>query len=103
MVLRGNAGNWLDNNGYWGGPMYVHKITLYEIRRIKMDTSYYIGGTGKKNDFLDLFRLPRNLRLKLSLDNKTWRKKNREKNDDKYPIFDVEVGQKISLGALFNS
>ena len=42
--------------------------------------------------------------LELSLDNKTWRKKNRKKkNDDKYPIFDVEVGQKICLGALFST
>ena len=34
--------------------------------------------------------------LELSLDNKTWRKKNCKKIDDKYPIFDVEVGQKYA-------
>ena len=48
-----------------------------------------------------MIRLPRNLELKLSLDNKTWRKNNRKKIYDKYPIFDVEVGQKICLGAQF--
>jgi hypothetical protein len=45
--------------------------------------------------------MPRNLGLKLSLDNKTWRKKNRKQIDDKYPNFDVEVGPKICLGAHF--
>ena len=38
-----------------------------------------LGHTSKKSDFFDLFRLPRNLGLKLSLDNKSWRKKNCKK------------------------
>ena len=62
----------------------------------------WVGGTSKKSIFLDLFRLPQNSGLKLSLDDKYWRKKNRKKIDDKYPIFYVEVGQKICLGALFS-
>ena len=45
--------------------------------------------------------MPRNLVLKLSLDNKKLHKRNRKKIDDKYPNFDVEVGQKICLGACF--
>ena len=61
-----------------------------------------VGGTSKKSDFSYLFRLRQNSGLKLSLDNKTWRKKNRKEIDDKYPIFDVKVGQKICLGALFS-
>ena len=50
----------------------------------------------QKKDYLDLFRTSRNSGLMISLDNKTWRKKNRKKNDDKYPNFDVEVGQKYA-------
>ena len=61
-----------------------------------------LRGTSKKSDLLDLFRLPRNLGLKLSLDNKLGAKRI-GKNDDKYPIFDVKVGQKICLGALFSA
>ena len=39
-----------------------------------------LGGTSKKSIFLDLLRLPQNSGLKLSLDDKYWRKKNRKKN-----------------------
>ena len=46
-------------------------------------------GHEQKSYFLDLFRLPQNSGLKLSLDNKTWRKKNHKKIDNKYPNFDV--------------
>ena len=49
-----------------------------------------------------MFQLPRNLGLKLSLDNKLGTKRIVKKIDDKYPIFDAEVGQKICLGALFS-
>ena len=86
-----------DGCGFWTLQLRFQKRTLQSNL---MNLSR--GHEQKKGDFLELFGLPRNLGLKLSLDHKTWRKKNRKKNDDKYPIFDVKVGQQICLGALFS-
>ena len=61
------------------------------------------GHEQKKGDFLELFGLPRNLGLKLSLDNKTWRNKNRKKMMTSILILMPKSWSKnMPKGPLFN-
>ena len=60
-------------------------------------------GHEQKKDFLDLFRMLQNLGLKLSLDNKTWRKKTVKKLTTSIPILMSKLVKKMPMGPFLNS